>query len=118
MKKIIIAACMAMTLTTPITSVHASKVNEVSIAKVQVQQLYYKPSKYDQAYWGVVVNCREWISLRSEPYTSASRLARIPLGARVAIFDAAPYNGFYVVEYNGIIGYALAEYIRSTGEAT
>ena len=37
MKKIIIAACMAMTLATPTASVHAS---EVSNSEVQTQQLY------------------------------------------------------------------------------
>ena len=56
MKKNIIAACMAMTLATPTASVHAS---EVSNSEVQTQQLYYKPGKHDQAYWGVVVNCRD-----------------------------------------------------------
>lgn len=70
-----------------------------------------------QMYWGVVVNCNEWITLRSEPSTSAAAITRIPLGARVMIFDEPPRNGFYAVKYNGMNGFALVQYIRSTGEA-
>lgn len=57
-----------------------------------------------------VVNCREWISLRSTPSTSAPKLAEIPLGATVQFISTAS-NGFYKVSYNGLIGYALASYL-------
>ena len=57
-----------------------------------------------------VVNCQEWISLRSTPSTSASKLAEIPLGATVQFISVAS-NGFYKVSYNGQVGYALASYL-------
>ncbi len=44
-----------------------------------------------EAYWAVVVNCREWISLRAAPSTDAARLAEIPLGEWVWIIRA-PIN--------------------------
>ena len=64
-----------------------------------------------EAYWGAVVNCREWITLRSRPSTSAESLARIPLGEWVWIYEGYYYNGFYEASYNGRHGYVLAHYI-------
>ena len=61
-------------------------------------------------YWWVV-NCNEWVSLRAKPNTSASVLARVPLGARVLADGGATYNGFRQVEYNGLSGYILASYL-------
>ena len=65
-----------------------------------------------EAYWAVVVNCREWISLRSYPSTEAPRLAEIPLGEWIWIYRGYPNNGFYSAEYNGIQGYVLAAYTK------
>ena len=68
---------------------------------------------------GRVINCREWISLREYPSTSAPRLAEIPLGARVTVYNSVYrsgepgiYNLFVRVTYNGIEGYALYHYIK------
>ncbi len=58
-----------------------------------------------------VVNCDEWISLRSSPSTSASRLKQIPLGASCEYLGDAG-NGFYKVRYNGTVGYALSQYLN------
>lgn len=58
-----------------------------------------------------VINCDEWITLRSEPSTSAASLDRIPLGATVTYLDTAT-NDFYKVSYNGKVGYALRSYLR------
>lgn len=57
-----------------------------------------------------VVNCKEWISLRTMPSTSAETIARIPLGEQV-IWAGLAENGFYQVIYQGHAGYALAEYL-------
>lgn len=57
-----------------------------------------------------VVNCKEWISLRTMPSTSADTIARIPLGEEV-IWAGLAENGFYHVIYQGKSGYALAEYL-------
>lgn len=65
-----------------------------------------------EAYWGLVVNCREWITLRSYPSTEAESLARIPLGDWVWINRGYYRNGFLSAEYNGINGYVLEAYIK------
>ena len=60
-----------------------------------------------------VVNCRESITLRTSPSTSASEIRQIPLGAAVSYVGSAS-NGFYKVIYLGDTGYALASYLSST----
>ena len=65
-----------------------------------------------EAYWGVVVNCREWISLRSYRSTEAPQLARIPLGDWVWIYRGTYSNGFLEAEYEGMHGYVLDAYIK------
>lgn len=65
-----------------------------------------------EAYWGVVVNCREWITLRSYPSTEADTVTRIPLGEWVWINRGYYHDGFYSAEYNGMQGYVLAAYIK------
>lgn len=57
-----------------------------------------------------VVNCRESITLRETPSVYARELAQIPLGQAVGFIENAP-NGFCKVNYDGLIGYALAEYL-------
>ena len=69
-----------------------------------------------EAYWGMVVNCREWISLRSYPSTDAPRLSAVPLGEWIWINRGYYENGFYSAEYNGMHGYVLAAYIRYVKE--
>lgn len=58
-----------------------------------------------------VVNCKEWITLRKTPSTSAEALAQIPLGTYVKYISTAD-NGFYCIEYNGQVGYALQSYLE------
>ena len=69
-----------------------------------------------EAYWGVVVDCREWISLRSYRSTEAPRLAQIPLGEWVWIYNGSYSNGFLEAEYNGMHGYVLNAYIKYVKE--
>ena len=59
-----------------------------------------------------VVNCRESITLRETPSTAARELAQIPLGQAVGFIEDAP-NGFCKVNYDGLVGYALADYLSS-----
>ena len=71
-----------------------------------------KPStRKTERRWAQVVNCEEWITLRSSPSTSAGFLARIPLGAYVTYLGDAG-NEFYEVEYDGKHGYALKAYLE------
>ncbi len=65
-----------------------------------------------EAYWGLVVNCREWISLRSYPSTSAPRITTIPLGEWVWINRGYYQDGFLSATYNGMNGYVLDAYIK------
>lgn len=58
-----------------------------------------------------VVNCKEWISLRVSPSTSADTIVRIPLGETVTYLDTAA-NGFYRINYRGYVGYSLASYLQ------
>lgn len=57
-----------------------------------------------------VVNCREWITLRDLPWTQGDELARIPLGQAVGFIEVAE-NGFYKINYDGLVGYALGRYL-------
>jgi hypothetical protein len=71
-----------------------------------------KPSaRKTERRWAQVVNCEEWITLRSSPSTSAGFLVRIPLGAYVTCLGDAG-NEFYEVEYDGKHGYALKAYLE------
>lgn len=56
-----------------------------------------------------VVNCEEWISLRESPSTSSARLARIPLGTYLEVYQVD--ERFAFVDYNGMVGYVLMEYL-------
>lgn len=59
-----------------------------------------------------VVNCRESITLRESPSVYAAEIAQIPLGQAVSYLGDAG-NGFYKINYDGLIGYALAQYLSS-----
>jgi hypothetical protein len=59
-----------------------------------------------------VVNCRESITLRTQPSVYASEICQMPLGSAVDYLGYAE-NGFYYVQYNGMTGYALASYLSS-----
>ena len=57
-----------------------------------------------------VVNCRESVTLRKEPSTSAEALASVPLGSHVRNLRDAE-GEFIRVEYNDKTGYILTEYL-------
>lgn len=58
-----------------------------------------------------VANCEEYITLREEPSTSAAALARMPLGARVAVIRDDG-GDFVYVHYKHETGYALRRYLK------
>jgi uncharacterized protein YgiM (DUF1202 family) len=64
----------------------------------------------------IVVNCKEWITLRESPSTSSASLRQIPLGDSVTFLGNAE-NGFYHVSYLGTEGYALASYLTLAGSS-
>ena len=57
-----------------------------------------------------VVNCKQSITLRTSPSTSAGEICQIPLGSAVSYMGSAD-NGFYKIIYNGSTGYGLASYL-------
>lgn len=57
-----------------------------------------------------VVNCQQSITLRDAPSVYGGELAQIPLGQAVGFIENAG-NGFYKINYDGVIGYALAQYL-------
>ena len=63
-------------------------------------------------YEAKVVNCNEWISLRYSPSVYSEVLTRIPLGTIVTVYDAGDIDGFQPVEYKGIRGYCLKDYLK------
>ena len=63
-----------------------------------------------------VVNCSEYITLRSAPSTDATALCKIPFGESVSFLDVAD-NGFYKISYMGSTGYALASYLSQTPQS-
>jgi len=58
-----------------------------------------------------VVNCKEWVSLREKPNTSAKRLCEVPLYAHVEDCEDAE-NGFTRCTYEGQTGYILTKYLE------
>ncbi|RGY99444.1 SH3 domain-containing protein [Clostridium sp. AM58-1XD] len=60
-----------------------------------------------------VANCDEFITLRTEPDTSAAAILQIPYGSPVSYVETAD-NGFYKIIYNGHTGYGLASYLSTT----
>lgn len=58
-----------------------------------------------------VMNCTQWVSLRSYPSTSAERITIVPLGSHVNSIGWS--NGFNQVVYNGRTGWILSEYLVS-----
>ena len=50
------------------------------------------------------------LNLRTAPSTGAGIYSRIPNGAAVEILSS--YGEWYVVRYNGVVGYVRAQYIR------
>ena len=58
-----------------------------------------------------VTGCDSWVSLRVSPSTSAARLVKVPLGAKVT--DCVKNGSFVKCTYNGYTGYILAKYLKN-----
>ena len=65
-----------------------------------------------------IVNCNDYVSLRSTADKSSARLAKVPLGASVLAYPDEEQNGFILCVYQDKYGYILAEYLEPiTGTA-
>lgn len=59
-----------------------------------------------------IVNCQDWVSLRSAPNTQAERLAQVPLGALVT--GEYDYDSdFSHCSYGGVSGYIMNKYLEA-----
>lgn len=84
-----------------------SSVDTFELTKPQFVQLYDNRNVIATYF---VVNCREWITLRDIPSVYGESLARIPLGQAVGFIENVG-NGFYKINYDGLVGYSLAQYL-------
>ena len=64
-----------------------------------------------------VVNCRQSITLRERPSVYAAEITQIPLGQAVGFIENAG-NGFYKINYDGLVGYALAQYLAPSSQSS
>jgi hypothetical protein len=60
-----------------------------------------------------VIRCKEYVTLRAEPYKKSRALAKVPLGAVVYnCRSIREKKSFLYAEYEGVSGYILAEYLE------
>ena len=61
-----------------------------------------------------VVNCNDWVSMRSGPSTSSKRIARVPAGT--VVYGCYPdENGFIWCNFGGLCGYISSDYLAARG---
>ena len=58
-----------------------------------------------------VVNCDDWVSLRSKPNTKSSRLAKVPKGEQLDAYKCDS-SKFYKCYYDEMEGYILKKYLK------
>lgn len=63
-------------------------------------------------YYMYVANCKQSVTLRSEPDANSSDMMQIPYGSPVGVVDTGA-NGFYRVSYNGQTGYVSSAYLSN-----
>ena len=59
---------------------------------------------------GTVVTSSTSLNIRQKPDTSSRVLIKAPRGANLTVYGKT--DDWYVVEYNGVIGYAAAPFVR------
>ena len=71
----------------------------------------YDYYEYDDIFYGYVVDCKESITLREAPSTSAKEIIQIPLNSVLLVYGYADSDFFYV-SYGDYYGYVLARYVE------
>ena len=77
------------------------------------------PEEHNSRYIGAmkVVRCKEWVTLRAEPYKWAKALAKVPLGSVVYNCSTIKQKkSFVYAEYEGLQGYILIQYLDAAPE--
>ena len=83
------------------------------LTKSNIGGVYASSEEPDGYYYGqslTIVQCKEYISLRSADSTSAKVLSKVPLYGSVYYLGTAS-NGFAHVLYNDTTGYVLKKYL-------
>lgn len=99
----------------------ASAQDKIDEASSKKEVVYVQPDPPSSSNTRVVatyyvVNCKQSITLRTSPSTSASEITQIPLGKAVGYIENAG-NGFYKINYDGAVGYSLASYLSPTKQS-
>ena len=71
----------------------------------------YDYYEYDDIFYGYVVDCKESITLREAPSTSAKEIIQIPLNSVLLVYGYTDSDFFYV-SYGDYYGYVLASYVE------
>ena len=77
------------------------------------------PVEHNARYIGAmrVVRCKEYVTLRAEPYKTAKALAKVPLGSIVYNCSKIKQKkSFVYAEYEGLQGYILLQYLEGAPE--
>ena len=72
------------------------------------------PDSGDDGTNGTVITQTTALNLRRYPNTEAAIIGKIPKGARVTVYGRA--GEWYIVEYDGVRGFAYSEYIATDSE--
>lgn len=108
MKRILILFAAVLAVNSVTFANPFSNADQISIEK-NLRPVVVNPTV--RGVHGRITNCNEWISLRSEPTVYADRLARMYLGEELTVYQSVNEE-FYLVRYQGTLGYALKNYIR------
>ncbi|MBQ8509512.1 MAG: peptidoglycan DD-metalloendopeptidase family protein [Clostridia bacterium] len=84
---------------------------------LQIESLEIKLVAKSTGRAGYVNTSSASLNLRKSASTSSSVIAKMPKGSQVTVYGSA-VNGFYKVSYNGIVGYASAQYIAFSSTPT
>ena len=70
-------------------------------------------TSYNSNIYGTVTTEKDDLNIRAETNTNSEIIGKIPQNGRVKILEIIPAsNSWFKIEYNGIIGYCAAEYIK------
>ena len=98
----------------PVPSPNEDNLNaEAKNKKEEKKKTEEKPENTTVIATYYVVNCEESITLRKTSSVYGTEITQIPLGASVGYIESAE-NGYYKVNYNGKIGYALSSYLSKS----
>lgn len=79
------------------------------------EEYVYEDSYTEDISYFKVVNCDEWVSLRSEPDVNSIRLTEVPLDSFV-LDCGESVNGFNFVSFAGAYGYIKSDYLEAYTE--